>query len=553
MKGWSDTKKEYCCTTQAKGCVAKEATLKDISGCDTSGDGLISKKESRACDAEVLVRFPELDADGDGKLSSDEIKDYATIDADGDGQLCRAEVEGDEFVKGKFDGMDTNNDGCLSQEEMKGEPDIKFLVKEVDFGKMSSDAPELIASLPAELEGVLAGDLDNVEADEVTVELSGGVTERRARRLQAGSLMVSAWVDGDKSSIVDNRDKEEKDVHDDLLCSGQHFQEIVDCCTTEEPICGGQASAASMTGKDETKESGGGSNLGLVVGAIGVLSLVALMCCLVYTQACGGAEGAHKSQWSNNPPNAIVVPGGGLSKDGTLVPWVQERLRRAHQIYQEVNKIKEANGTGNEQSSTYIVTMCEGIRYSPRDPRGNRTLRLESQLSAEFLKNLGVNASDLITDDLSLDTMGNAYFLRTTHTDVFKARSLVVVTNEFHLTRTKAIFDRIFQLGPFPDGDQDYTLRFEQVKNQSIEPSALKRRHEWERQQLQDFEKVSKEWKDLHDVHAYIFSGEETNALPSERREGQLPHSFTNMKFKDGNNNNNNNNENNQDNSGRSS
>jgi uncharacterized SAM-binding protein YcdF (DUF218 family) len=211
------------------------------------------------------------------------------------------------------------------------------------------------------------------------------------------------------------------------------------------------------------------------------------------------------SRWAQNPPSAIVVPGGGLSRDGSLVPWVQERLRRAKAVYDEVNEVKAAQQV---TTTTYLVTMCEGIRYSPRDPRGNRAQRLESQLSFDFLVAQGVKKSDIITDDLSLDTMGNAYFLRTTHTDVFKARSLVVITNEFHMKRTKAIFEKVFGLGPFPDGNSKYTLQFEEVKNQSIEPAALRRRVDWEDQQLKDFHRVSKDWRDLHDVHSFIFSGE---------------------------------------------
>jgi hypothetical protein len=160
-------------------------------------------------------------------------------------------------------------------------------------------------------------------------------------------------------------------------------------------------------------------------------------------------------------------------------------------------------------------------------------LRLESQLSAEFLRSLGADPADIITDDLSLDTMGNAYFLRTTHTNVFKARQLVVVTNSFHMPRTKSVFEKIFQMGPFPQGNSEYALRFDKVKDSSIDPSALKRRAEWERRQLQDFERVSKQWTDLHDVHAFIFAGEETNSMPTDLRADKLPHSFTSMKMKD--------------------
>jgi hypothetical protein len=214
---------------------------------------------------------------------------------------------------------------------------------------------------------------------------------------------------------------------------------------------------------------------------------------------------------------------------------VQERLRRAADIYEQVNKAKRERSDLRDTSdtrelTTNIVTMCEGIRYSVRDPRDNRTQKLESQIAADYLRNRGVSASDIITDDLSLDTMGNAYFLRTTHTDLSKARSLLVVTNDFHVDRTRAIFNKIYSLGPFPDGNQNFRLNIEPVRNINVEPNALKKREYWEREQIEEFERVSKHWKDLHDVQAHLFSGEENRSLPEEQRRLQLPFSFVDMK-----------------------
>jgi hypothetical protein len=175
--------------------------------------------------------------------------------------------------------------------------------------------------------------------------------------------------------------------------------------------------------------------------------------------------------------------------------------------------------------------MCEGVRYSKRDHRGNRTLMLESQLAAEFLRSLGADPADVVSDNLSLDTKGNAYFLRTTRTDVARARSFVVVTSGFHMARAKATFEKIFQLEPFPEGGSDYTLRFEEAPHSSIEPTALKRRVEWESSQLQTFLNISEQWRDLHDAHSYIFAGELANDSPPDRRAGKMPLSFTSMKL----------------------
>jgi hypothetical protein len=121
--------------------------------------------------------------------------------------------------------------------------------------------------------------------------------------------------------------------------------------------------------------------------------------------------------------------------------------------------------------------------------------------------------------------------LRTTQADVSRARSLLVVTNDFHMERARAIVTKMYSLGPFPDGNSDYQIAFEPVPNFDIEPSALKKRQAFERKELEEFERVSKDWKDLHDVHAYLFSGEETNELPAEQREMRLPLSFHEMKY----------------------
>jgi hypothetical protein len=196
------------------------------------------------------------------------------------------------------------------------------------------------------------------------------------------------------------------------------------------------------------------------------------------------------------------------------------------EIHEEVSKVK---GIGR----TLVVTMCEGIRNSARDPRlrGTADQKLESQVAADFLQSRGVSGSDIILDDLSLDTIGNAYFLRTSDGDVVKARSLVVVTNDFHVERARAIFKKMYSLGPFLHGGQDdYKVSFEPVPNLDIEPSALRKRESFERQQLEEFERVSREWRDLHDVHAYLFSGELNNSQSAEQRGLQLPLSFADMK-----------------------
>ena len=60
----------------------------------------------------------------------------------------------------------------------------------------------------------------------------------------------------------------------------------------------------------------------------------------------------------------------------------------------------------------------------------------------------------MIEENTSLDTIGNAYFLRTIHTDVVGVRRLLLITNKWHMARTLAVFEAVFALPgpPLPPG-----------------------------------------------------------------------------------------------------
>ena len=60
--------------------------------------------------------FTKLDANGDGKLSAEEIK---AMDTNGDGEISAQEASGYEMSEEEFKRLDTNGDGHISQDEMK--------------------------------------------------------------------------------------------------------------------------------------------------------------------------------------------------------------------------------------------------------------------------------------------------------------------------------------------------------------------------------------------------------------------------------------------------
>jgi hypothetical protein len=60
--------------------------------------------------------------------------------------------------------------------------------------------------------------------------------------------------------------------------------------------------------------------------------------------------------------------------------------------------------------------------------------------------------SHVYVETTSYDTIGNAVYNRTTHTDIIDWRRLLIVTNEFHMERTRTIFDWIFGFPPTSTG-----------------------------------------------------------------------------------------------------
>jgi hypothetical protein len=112
----------------------------DFSEIDANGDGALTQEEIQAfMSTRGQARFAETDANGDGSLSRDEMIAAADarregridsmierLDTDGDGALSQEELaEGrDRFqgrrggrIEARFERMDANDDGTISQEE----------------------------------------------------------------------------------------------------------------------------------------------------------------------------------------------------------------------------------------------------------------------------------------------------------------------------------------------------------------------------------------------------------------------------------------------------
>ena len=109
---------------------------------DTNGDGKLSRAEAEKAMPYLAGKFDSIDTNKDGQLSRSELsawkkahkgerqakaaERFKHADTDGDGAISRAEAEkhAPRLVK-KFDQIDSNKDGKLTQEELRAYREAK--------------------------------------------------------------------------------------------------------------------------------------------------------------------------------------------------------------------------------------------------------------------------------------------------------------------------------------------------------------------------------------------------------------------------------------------
>ncbi|MFH1045095.1 MAG: calcium sensor EFh [Pseudomonadota bacterium] len=113
-----------------------------FSKADTDGDGKLSRAEVEKAMPHLLGKFDSIDTNKDGQLSRGELhawkkanrgerqakaaERFRHADADGDGAISRAEAEKHApRLAQKFDQIDSNKDGKLTQDELRAYREAK--------------------------------------------------------------------------------------------------------------------------------------------------------------------------------------------------------------------------------------------------------------------------------------------------------------------------------------------------------------------------------------------------------------------------------------------
>ena len=189
------------------------------------------------------------------------------------------------------------------------------------------------------------------------------------------------------------------------------------------------------------------------------------------------------------PFDAIVVLGGGVRAGGELPPWVAKRFDLAM-----------------EQAADAPIICCSAgtvHRPNPLDETGRPIF--EAVAEARYLLQRGFPPDRIFIECASWDTIGNAYFARTMHTDPAGWRRLLVITSQSHMPRAEAIFHWVFGASP----QSGYRLAFLASTDDGLPPEILQARTEREKASLASLEQIAARLPSLADVHRFLFTQHE--------------------------------------------
>ncbi|KAL7431089.1 hypothetical protein ACHAXM_002520 [Skeletonema potamos] len=178
--------------------------------------------------------------------------------------------------------------------------------------------------------------------------------------------------------------------------------------------------------------------------------------------------------------DAILVLGGGVPSSPKDPPTYVKR--RCDVVAALMNAFQERNNW----SIPSVLCLSAGTAHLPQYITPHNGLPLwESTASAAYLMQhptYPVPEKYMFVETTSFDTISNAFFTRSSFTDINGWRRLLVVSNEFHIHRTKAIFDWIFSVPATKGGPStNYELFYLSCNNVGLSNEAVEARRSHEK------------------------------------------------------------------------
>ncbi len=123
----------------------------------------------------------------------------------------------------------------------------------------------------------------------------------------------------------------------------------------------------------------------------------------------------------------IVVLGGGIDLQGNLPPHVHLRLDKAIELFQE------------HPDSRIVLSGRYSFLYGKDKPPFT-----EAKKMSEYIFDKGIAKEKILLEELSKDSIGNAYYLKINIFIPERENQGMIITSEFHIKRIRYIFDKVF-------------------------------------------------------------------------------------------------------------
>ena len=196
--------------------------------------------------------------------------------------------------------------------------------------------------------------------------------------------------------------------------------------------------------------------------------------------------------------DAIFVLAGGIDRNGLCHEWLKRRLKLAYNFHIKNNKPIFCLGGG----SYHIEPVLNK----------NNFVVHESTSCSEYLISLGVEPKNIYKEWSSYDTIANGFFSVVNFILPLQLKDITLITSEFHMPRSKAIFlwlKQIFNI--------DVNFNFITVSDDNIDDELISSRVEREKESLLSLQRnVMSKINSIESFHKWFFTEHKAYCSDSE-------------------------------------
>ncbi len=140
----------------------------------------------------------------------------------------------------------------------------------------------------------------------------------------------------------------------------------------------------------------------------------------------------NNNYYENKPTDYIFILAGGLKENGEINDFVKKRLDKGIELYNEIK---------NNSKNCKIIVMGGGTYHKSPFLNEDKFVIHESTSCAIYLNKNGIKAENIFREWSSYDTIANGLFAYMNFIIPLNIKKIYLITSEFHIDRTKTIFN----------------------------------------------------------------------------------------------------------------